>query len=141
MIIGKYHYINIHIYRCPKRKRGKRGRKYVLSIIDKYMGKEIDKYCQQSESFVTPWIVAYQALPTVRFLRQEYWLRCYLLLQGIFLTQRSSPCLLNWQAASLTLSHQESPYITFCSKTVKYIFKCTWDILHDKLHSDQNNFQ
>ena len=106
-------------------------RKQLLWLNDKVM----------SESSVTPWTVPYQALSTVRFLRQEYWLCCHLLLQGIFLTQRSSPCFLHWWAASLTLSHQGSPYITFCPKTIKYIFKCTWNILHDKLYSDQNNTQ
>ena len=32
------------------------------------------------------------------------------LLQGIFLTQGSNLCLLHWQADSLTMSHQGSPY-------------------------------
>ena len=34
---------------------------------------------------------------------------CYILLHGIFLTQGSNPCLLHWQADSLSLSHQGSP--------------------------------
>ena len=34
---------------------------------------------------------------------------CYFLLQGIFLTQGSNPCLLHWQADSLPLSHLGSP--------------------------------
>ena len=34
---------------------------------------------------------------------------CHFLLQGIFLTQGSNPCLLNWQADSLSLSNQGSP--------------------------------
>ena len=33
---------------------------------------------------------------------------CHFLLQGIFLTQGSNPCLLNWQADSLSLSNQEA---------------------------------
>ena len=33
---------------------------------------------------------------------------CYFFLQGIFLTQGLNPCLLNWQADSLPLSHQGS---------------------------------
>ena len=36
---------------------------------------------------------------------------CHFLLQGIFLTQGSNPCLLHWQADSLPLSHQGSPYL------------------------------
>ena len=34
---------------------------------------------------------------------------CHFLLQGIFLTQGSNPCLLHWQADSLPLSHLGSP--------------------------------
>ena len=34
---------------------------------------------------------------------------CHFLLQGIFPTQGPNPCLLNWQADSLPLSHQGSP--------------------------------
>ena len=40
---------------------------------------------------------------------------CHFLLQGIFLTQGSSQCLLHWQGDSLSLSHQASPLFTFCS--------------------------
>ena len=36
---------------------------------------------------------------------------CHFLLQGIFPNQGSNPCLLHWQANSLPVSHQESPYI------------------------------
>ena len=39
---------------------------------------------------------------------QEYWMSCHFLLQGIFLTQESNPCLLSllhWQVESLPLSH------------------------------------
>ena len=34
---------------------------------------------------------------------------CHFLLQGIFVTQGSNPCLLLWQVDSLSLSHQGSP--------------------------------
>ena len=37
---------------------------------------------------------------------------CHFLLQGIFPTQGSNPCLLHWQADFLPLSHQGSPYIS-----------------------------
>ena len=33
---------------------------------------------------------------------------CHFLLQGIFLTRGSNPCLLHWQADSLLLSHQKA---------------------------------
>ena len=39
--------------------------------------------------FVTPRIVAFQALPSVGFSRQEYGVSCHFLLQEIFLTQGS----------------------------------------------------
>ena len=48
------------------------------------------------------------------FSRQEYW-SCHFLLQGIFPTQGSNPCLLRllrWQADSLPLCHLESPYVS-----------------------------
>ena len=35
--------------------------------------------------FATPWTVAYEALPSMGFSRQEHWSGCYFLLQGIFL--------------------------------------------------------
>ena len=37
---------------------------------------------------------------------------CHFLLQGIFLTQGSNPCLLRWQAVSLPLNHLGSPTAT-----------------------------
>ena len=43
---------------------------------------------------------------------------CHFLLQGIFQTQGSNPCLLHWQADSLPLSHQGSP-----QKLAKTTFK------------------
>ena len=39
MTIGKYHYINIHIYRCPKRKRGRKGQKICFKHNRKKHGK------------------------------------------------------------------------------------------------------
>ena len=47
---------------------------------------------------VTPWNAAHQALPSLRFSRQEYWVGCH------FLLQRWNPhlsCLLHWQLDSL----------------------------------------
>ena len=34
---------------------------------------------------------------------------CHILLQSLFPTQETNPCLLHWQADSLPLSHQASP--------------------------------
>ena len=62
-----------------------------------------------SDSFVTPWTVARQALLSIGFPRQEYWSVLPFLLQGIFLTQGSSLHLLHCQGVSLPLSHQRRP--------------------------------
>ena len=47
------------------------------------------------------------------------WMDCHFLLQGIFSTQRSNPCLfclLPWQAGSLAQSHQGSTRVTLLYK-------------------------
>ena len=46
---------------------------------------------------VTPWTVAYQAPPSMRFSSQEYWSGLPFPLQGIFPTQGSNPGLLHWR--------------------------------------------
>ena len=56
--------------------------------------------------FAIPWTIAFQASLSIGFSRQEYWVGCYFLLQGIFPTQGLSPRLLgllHWQAGSLEL--------------------------------------
>ena len=72
--------------------------------------------------FSTLWTVAHQPPLSVRFSGQEYWRGCPVLLQGIFLTQGSNPCLphlLHCQADSLPLSHQgTSGEGIACSKTM-----------------------
>ena len=50
--------------------------------------------------FVSPWIVAHQATPSMWFSRQEYWSACHFL-QRIFLTQGLNQHLLYWQVGSL----------------------------------------
>ena len=59
-----------------------------------------------SDSFATLWTVDGQVPLSMGFPRQEYWSEMPYLLQGTFLTQRSNPHLLHWQADSLLLSHQ-----------------------------------
>ena len=44
---------------------------------------------------------------------------CYFLLQGIFPTQGSNPCLLHWQADSVPLSHLGSPCWFLASSSAK----------------------
>ena len=60
--------------------------------------------------FATPWTVACQAPLPWDFSGKNTRVGCHFLLQGIFLTQGSNPCLLHWQADSLPLSHLGSPY-------------------------------
>ena len=62
--------------------------------------------------FVIPWTVARQAPLSIGFPRQEYWSGLHFLLQEIFQTLGSNPCLLRWQADSLPLSHVGSPILT-----------------------------
>ena len=59
--------------------------------------------------FVTPWMTAHLAPLSMGFSRQEYRMGCHFLLQGIFLTQGSSLCLLHWQTDSLPLHHLGRP--------------------------------
>ena len=62
--------------------------------------------------FATPWTVARQVPLSMGFSRQEYWSGFHFLLQGIFLTQGSNPCLLpllHWQADSLPRIAWEAP--------------------------------
>ena len=60
--------------------------------------KDHDSMCAQLISqvwlFVTPWTVASQAPLSMEFSRLEYWRGLPFLLQEIFLTQGSNPCLL-----------------------------------------------
>ena len=61
-----------------------------------------------SNSFATMWTVVHQAPTSMEFPRQEYW-------SGLPFPSRGSSWprdLLHWQADSLPLSHQGSPY--FC---------------------------
>ena len=56
-----------------------------------------------------PWTVAYQALLSMGFPRQEYWSGGAIsFLQGIFLTQGSNMCLLHCRWILYCLSHQGS---------------------------------
>ena len=62
-----------------------------------------------SNSFVTPWTIIHQASLSMGFPSQEYRNGLSFLLQGLFHTQVSNPCLPPWQADSLPLSNQGSP--------------------------------
>ena len=58
---------------------------------------------------------------------------CHFLLQGIFPTQESNPCLLHWQADSLEMSHEESPQYPLDSQKQVQSRQCTEQGLASKL--------
>ena len=61
--------------------------------------------------FAIPWTVAYQALLSMGFSKQECWSGCHFLLQGIFPTQESNPGIPHCRQMLYRLSHQGSPGI------------------------------
>ena len=62
--------------------------------------------------FVTPWAVAHQTPLSMGFSRQKYWSGFPFPSSGDLPPQGSNPHLLNWQADSLPLTHQESPILS-----------------------------
>ena len=84
-----------------------------LMYIDTYTHCECMRACSVvSDSLWPHGLIAYQALLSREFSRQEYGAGCHFLLQGISPTQGSNPCLfrlLHWQADSLPLCHLRSP--------------------------------
>ena len=67
-----------------------------------------------SESFVTLWAVACQDPLSMDFPGKDIGVGCHFLLQGIFPTQGSNPCLLcllHWQASSLLLTPPKKPIL------------------------------
>ena len=64
--------------------------------------------------FATPWNVAYQALPSMGFSRQEYWSGLPFSSLGIFSTQGSNPGLPHYRQVLYHPSHQGSPQDILC---------------------------
>ena len=60
-------------------------------------------------TLATPWTVACQAPLSMRFSRQEYWVGCHSLLQGIFPTQESNSGVLHCRQILYQLSYEGSP--------------------------------
>ena len=56
--------------------------------------------------FVSPWIVAHQASPSMGFSRQEYWSGLPFPSPGDLPTQESNPALLHWRQTLYPLSQQ-----------------------------------
>ena len=55
--------------------------------------------------FATPWTIAHQVPPSMGFSRQDTGVSCHALLQGIFPTQGSNPCLLQLLHCKCILHH------------------------------------
>ena len=60
--------------------------------------------------FATPWTVAYHALPSMGFSRQEYWSGLPFPSPGDLPNQGLNPGLLNCRQTLYRLSHQGSPH-------------------------------
>ena len=65
--------------------------------------------CSAVSDSVTSRTVARQAPWSMDFLAGNAGVGCYFFFQVIFLSQGLSPSILNWQAGSLSLSHEGSP--------------------------------
>ena len=83
--------------------------------------------------FATLCTAVHQAHLSMRFSRQVYWSGLHTLLQGIFLTQGSNPCLLcllYWQMGSLLLTPPRKPPIKYSSGQLLnhvWLFVTPWD--------------
>ena len=67
----------------------------------------------------TPWTAAHQTPISMEFPGKTSRVGFHFLLQGIFLTQGSNPCLLHWQVDPLPLSRQET--CTYLCSYFKYV--------------------
>ena len=61
-------------------------------------------------TLTTPWTATCQVPLSMGFSRQEYWVGCHVLLQGIFPTQELNPGLLHCRQILYQLSYEGSPY-------------------------------
>ena len=92
-------------------------------------------------SLATPLTVACQTPLSVGFSRQEYGGGCHVLLQGIFLTQRSNPHLLHCRQILYKLSYEWSPrfvipglyYVRYVPSLLTFCVQC-WILFKAFLH-------
>ena len=91
-------------------------------------------YSSHVQLFATPWTIALQAPLSMGFSRQQYWMGCHALLQGIFLAKGGThiSCLLHWQVGSLPLVPPRKPNILTLS--MKYQFKIECDKMNINSH-------
>ena len=66
------------------------------------------KLLSRAQFFATPWTVAHQAPPSMKFSRQEYWSGLPFPSHGIFLAHGSNPGLLHCRQILYCLSHRGS---------------------------------
>ena len=97
---------------------GKPKHKLCLSVQLHYVYSHIHLMCACSSHFshvrlfVTPWTTVYQAPLSMNSPGKNTGVHCHSLLQGIFLTQGSNPCLPHCRRILYRLSHRGNPCIT-----------------------------
>ena len=90
----------------------------ILSCIHPLPSSLLLLFSHVSDSLPPPGLQPPRRLCPSDFPDKQSTLCCRFLLQGIFLTQESNPHLLHWQADSLPLSHQGSPYTHYCIQKI-----------------------
>ena len=73
---------------------------------------------------LTPWTVAHQAPPSMRFSRENTGVSCHFILHGIFLTQESNPGFLLCRQTLYHLRYQGTSLILVLVKTHPCILRC-----------------
>ena len=73
----------------------KAGRSVWITVVQSELMRILLVKCEVkslscAQLFATPWTIAHQVPLPMGFSRQEYWMSCNFLLQGIFLTQGSN---------------------------------------------------
>ena len=80
-----------------------------ISFSNAWKWKVKVKSLSHARLLATPWTAAYQAPPSMRFSRQEYWSGLPFPSPGDLLDPGWNSCLLHWQIGSLPLSHLRCP--------------------------------
>ena len=90
-----------NVHSCPGTPQGdvieyhREGRPVVHPVVQLVIHFTQNKKWPKIRVNVNSWTLVCQAPLSMEFLRQEYWSGCHFLLQGIFPTQESNPCLLH----------------------------------------------
>ena len=94
-------------------------------------------FAKACPTLATPWTVAHQSM---EFSRQDSWMSCHSLLQGIFLIQGSNPRLLHCRWTLYGLSQEESPIAFFFLillplQSMLHKYRYQWAIISVKINS------